>query len=275
MRVQAQAHWEPKAGSQTSEYEDAFWLLNAANNADVNADVFVDEFCCAIADGATESSYSRIWAKQWVQAVCHKRLFNAEAMLTQLPQLQRQWARYVQQRLQRRSAALPWYVTEKAQQGAHAALLSFNLQAGVGNGGAGWGTWQALAVGDCCLAQVRSGIAIALFPYVAASEFNTRPYLLASQPTNTDAKQLSAHIRTLMGEWHSGDHFYLMTDALAHWFYRSIEQGEMPWCAFDDLDSSASDFLSFREWIQVLRADGAIRNDDVTVMRIAVTGEDK
>ena len=223
--------------------------------------------------GRLSHRYSRIWAKQLVQAACHKRLFNDEALLGQLPQLQRQWSRYVQQRLQRRSAALPWYVTEKAQQGAHAALLSFNLQGAVGQGGVGWGTWHAMAVGDCCLAQVRSGITIALFPYVASSEFNTRPYLLASQPTNNDAKQVSAHICTLAGEWRSGDHFFLMTDALAQWFYRSIEQGERPWCAFDDLDSSASDFLSFREWMQLLRADGATRNDDVTVMRIVVTDE--
>jgi Protein phosphatase 2C len=266
MRVQTQAHWEPKAGSQDSEYEDAFWPLNAAQNMDV----FVDEFCCAVADGATESSYSRIWAKQLVQAACHKRLFNHEAVLAHLPQMQRQWSMYVQQRLQRSRAALPWYVTEKAQQGAHAALLSFNLQGGVGGG-----TWHALAVGDCCLAQVRDGIAINLFPYVSSSEFNTHPYLLASQPTHNDVKQVSVHVHTLTGEWHSGDHFFLMTDALAQWFYRGIEQGEMPWSAFDDLDSNAPAFLSFREWMQVLRADGIIRNDDVTVMHIVVTGGDK
>jgi hypothetical protein len=65
-----------------------------------------------------------------------------------------------------------------------------------------------------------------------------------------------------------------MSDALAQWFYRAHENDEQPWRAFNDLEKESSDeFLSFQEWVQVLRAEGAIRNDDVTVMRLVVRSE--
>ncbi|NJM42052.1 MAG: hypothetical protein HC853_15525 [Anaerolineae bacterium] len=74
MRVQARAHWEPKAGSHASEYEDAYWPTHVADDA------LVDDFCCAVADGATESSYSRMWAKQLAQAACHKHWLDETAL---------------------------------------------------------------------------------------------------------------------------------------------------------------------------------------------------
>ncbi|NJM42051.1 MAG: hypothetical protein HC853_15520 [Anaerolineae bacterium] len=178
--------------------------------------------------------------------------------------MQRQWAGHVRRRMQQRKTPLPWYVAEKAQQGAHAALL--HLQVG------GLGVWRALAVGDCCLAQVRDDAIVSLFPFTESSEFNNRPFLLPSQPVQP--AQLSAHIRVISGEWCSGDQFLLMSDALAHWFYRALENDEQPWRAFDDLEKESSgEFLSFQEWVQVLRAEGAIRNDDVTVMRMVVRSE--
>jgi hypothetical protein len=262
MRVQAQAQWEPKFGSQASEYEDAFCPTNAVD------DERVGEFTCAIADGATESSYSRIWAKQLAQAACHNRWLDAETLLAQLPHLQKQWASYVRQRLRNRSARPPWYVAEKAQQGAHAALLCLHFC----KGGAAWASWRALAVGDCCLVQVRDETIVSLFPFTGAIEFNSRPFLLASQPVNHT--QLAQHIHTCSGEWRSGDQFLLMTDALAHWFYRALENNEQPWRAFDDLQGHKDDVLSFQDWMQVLRAEGTIRNDDVTLLRVIVASED-
>ena len=62
MRVTTDVFWACKHGSQPHEYEDAFWPLH--HLADVNRDTF----CCAVADGATESSYARIWAKQLARA---------------------------------------------------------------------------------------------------------------------------------------------------------------------------------------------------------------
>ena len=63
MQVFAQAFWMPKAGTIEAEYEDAFWPNKPIH----------DQTKCArlaIADGAQESSFSKIWAIQLVRHFC-------------------------------------------------------------------------------------------------------------------------------------------------------------------------------------------------------------
>jgi hypothetical protein len=71
------------------------------------------------------------------------------------------------------------------------------------------------------------------------------------------------------GAWDPGDAFYLMTDALACWFMREVEEGRMPWGVLRDLDTSG-EIKPFREWVGDLRMDRAIRNDDVTLLRVDI-----
>ena len=60
MHVFSRAYWMPKAGNSEAEYEDSFWprFLDGESN----------NFRFAVADGATEASFSGIWARQIVRA---------------------------------------------------------------------------------------------------------------------------------------------------------------------------------------------------------------
>ena len=63
MRLFYEAMWIQKAGSPEEEYEDAFWPRRSVSGESRQKETF------AIADGATESSFSGVWAKQLVRRI--------------------------------------------------------------------------------------------------------------------------------------------------------------------------------------------------------------
>ena len=252
MRVTAHAYWLPKAGNRKEEYEDAFWPTRGVNREG-------DRFRFALADGATETSFSGLWARQLV------RCFGATQMdETDLEAaLQAEQGRWLQEV---RSKPLPWYAEEKAQSGAFAAFLgvvfqargnacdtdndeyrdvsnrhsplatrSFPTRRGDAPKMGGTATWQALAVGDCCLMQVRNNGLLRAFPVETAVSFGNQPHLLSSHPARNGA--LREHLATATGDCAAGDTFYLMTDALAHWFLCEVERQAAPWRALAALHS--------------------------------------
>ena len=69
MRVSVQGFWAAKSGNKNSEYEDDFWPHNRMISKEDKI------FRFAVADGATETSFSGILAKQLVRSFC-KGLFD-------------------------------------------------------------------------------------------------------------------------------------------------------------------------------------------------------
>ena len=252
MHVFARPFWAPKGGSADSEYEDAFWPRTAK-------EAKVADFRCAVADGATETSYSAIWAKQLVRYFC-KESSNVPFDGASLRQLQRRWSAIVRRR------PLPWYAEEKVHLGAFAAVLGLILYDGA-CAGRGNGNWQAVAIGDSCLVQVRGDAVLARFPLAASAAFSNRPHLLSSNPAHNS--RIVDHLQKMDGTWQSGDAFYLMTDALAFWFIREVEDRRRPWSILRDL-GTRDEPKPFREWVESLRAERAIRNDDVTLLRVDI-----
>lgn len=248
MEVFAQAFWLPKAGNSEAEYEDAFSPPEGGRKT---------RFRFAVADGATATSYSGIWAKQLVGAFAKGRI-RSPTIGKDLAPLQQLWGEEV------RRKPLPWYAEEKLRSGTFAAFLGLSLSARSAN--AGRGQWQALAVGDCCLAHVRRDKVLASFPITAAVDFNDRPFLVSSHPRQNGS--IEQHIRTRHGTWITEDTFFLMTDALAHWFYSEMEQDRRPWATLRDLDTE--EVKPFAQWISGLRSEHAIPNDDVTLLRIDI-----
>jgi len=244
----------PKAGNTDSEYEDAYWPERS-----------VDGESCprfAVADGATETSFSGIWATQIVEAYGAGAFENLPDS-GWLSELQRKWWSNVRER------PLPWYAEEKVESGTFAAFVGLTLD---------WespdsehGTWHAEAIGDCCLFQLRGSKILAKFPLQASEDFTNSPVLLSVKPGKHSAIDSLVSTR---GEWQRGDHFYLMTDAVAVWFFRAIERDEAPWETIRDLASepvsARSGMKSFREWVDASRRKGLMRNDDVTLYRIEV-----
>jgi hypothetical protein len=245
MQVSAYSYSVQKAGNRVEEYEDAYWPLGTVDECGTS-------FSFAVADGATEASYSKVWARLLVEAYCKGQLQEPDLSETLL-NLQTMWKESVG------AQPLPWYAEEKIRDGAFSSLLGLTIQEGESAGGEP-GIWEAMAVGDSCLFQVRDDELINSFPLNHSEKFNSRPTLLSSNPTFNE--RLSEYVFKMTGEWHVGDVFYLMTDALACWFLKVVEDGEKPW----KIRRSTQE--SFEGWIGKLRKEGAIRNDDVTMYRV-------
>jgi hypothetical protein len=253
MDAYLKAFWLPKEGSTEGEYEDAFLPCEARGYPIRKRQRF------AIADGATETSFSRLWAQLLVRGFVRRALAVPPTM-EQLKPLQERWRSKVG------GKSLPWYAEEKMSYGAFAALLGLELSEEEGEAGT-VRNWQATAAGDCCLVQVRDNAIVDTFPFADSSAFNSRPDLLASLTAfNGPQNEL---VKTAHGTWRGDDTFFLMTDALACWFFKQVEIGNRPWVSLSNLDHQEL-ANTFPEFVEDLRDNMEMKNDDVTLMRIDI-----
>ena len=247
----------PKAGSSEREYEDASSHESTFGRLKLVHPRF------SVSDGATESAFSREWARMLVRS-------NSRGAITPDNIRQRVEARGQRWLDLVTARSLPWYAERKVQEGAFATFLGLSLASGNGDLSSS-GTWTALAVGDSCLFQVRKDELIVSFPLTRAEQFGYRPVLLSSIPERNQAVWDKVEGLTQTGGWLPGDTFLLLTDALAHWFLAQVEQDARPWQEIAEISElSVFPMFQFREWIVGLRQSGAMRNDDVTMLRIQV-----
>jgi len=217
----------PKAGNAPEEYEDAAaigddrWPLRAA-----------------VADGATETSYSRLWAEILTSGLAEEGIPSADRLTTILPQWQAQWDQDVNERIE----DMPWYGAEKAADGAFATLLGLSVHED--------NSWTALSVGDCVLFHLPDSEQQTAWPIQDPREFGSRPDLLPSRDG-----QAVPNPAVTEGEWEVGDSFVLATDAAAQWLLRTDPAAVLE---FDD--------NRFRLATDSARGSGGLRNDDSTII---------
>ena len=246
MRVEQHAFFLPKAGNSDGDYEDAFYRP---------VTTLPRHRTCrfAIADGATETSYSGLWAELLVNAYGEGKI-DDRLEAADLEPLRQQWKARIG------GKPLPWYAEEKARLGAFSSLVGLRLL----KDGAQL-KWFAVAAGDSCLFHVRGGRLLSAFPLKRSADFTSRPALLSSNGGATSFLRSS-------GRWKDRDTFLLMTDALGCWFLRSIEDKARPWETLFDLRLDGTGPQSFEQLVHELRSTGQMRNDDVTLLRIRTTG---
>lgn len=251
MHISCQTFWLPKHGSSSEEYEDAFYPNNIG-------DIEKRIFRCAVADGATETSFSGIWAQLLTKAYVDDDI--------DLDVLSANWK---QQTTKPNQA---WYVEEKLASGAFAALVGLTIRASKDRRESS-GTWESTAVGDSCLFQVRKKELLLSYPLERWQQFNSSPSLLSSNAQNNSEELVAQLSETLEDEWRSGDIFYLMSDAIACWFLR--RQDEM-----EDAVKQVSGLTSLEALTALVDTERRhkdeedrvwMRNDDVTLMRIKVS----
>jgi hypothetical protein len=204
-----------------------------------------------VADGATESSYAKLWAALVAESYVRSELAGPE-FLARLNPARRLWRRTLAGR------PLPWFASEKAEQGAFAAFLGVEIDAHTNR-------WTALAVGDCCLVQVDDvgdGMRVVeAFPLQKSSQFTTSPYLIGSR---SDGESLNDRIRTRTGSLRDGDMLLLATDAMAAWLFKRHEEGRPLWkWLYRKLGTPES----FAAMVAYGRKNG-LRNDDFTLVRV-------
>jgi hypothetical protein len=219
-----------KAGNGRAEYEDAF-----------AGDAQTGRF--AVADGASESAFAATWAELLVEHFVRQR----GAWSAWLPSARRRW----QEQCERPD--VPWYLEEKIAEGAFATFLGVSFR--------GRDRWQAAAVGDCCLFQVRGDELRRAFPVRRSQDFGNRPDLLCSRSRPGGGKTKRFRLRA---DWSDGDVLLLATDALAQWFLRNVEEGGKPWNELLGLETQEQ----FANRIQEMRETKQARNDDATLLVI-------
>jgi hypothetical protein len=232
----------PKSGNSLEEYEDAWAHRQARTPAGIRV---------AVADGATESSFAKLWAVLLAESYVRSKLAGAE-FFARLQPARRLWRRKLAGR------PLPWFASEKAEQGAFAAFLGVHIDAHKNR-------WTALAVGDCCLMQVddvgKGMRVVDTFPLQKSSQFTMSPYLIGS---TSDGESLNERIQISTGSLRDGDMLLLATDALAAWLLKQHEEGRPLWkWLYRKLRTPES----FSAMVAYGRKHG-LRNDDFTLVRI-------
>lgn len=248
MHITAHSFWMPKAGNRAEEYEDAFahTPLNEAG---------VPEFLCAVADGATETSFSGLWARLLTAAYVERRLVGIDPPA--VARLAQDWQAEIAART--RDKPLPWYAEEKLQSGAFSSLVGLYL--------APPRYWRAVAVGDSCLFQLRRGRIIRAFPLMQSADFNNRPALISTQ---ADGNRALVPV-VVEGEWRDEDCFLMMTDALAQFFLAQREQlSRLLWMPLRDKFLRLRSQPAFADMVTRIRRERLCRNDDVTLVRVRV-----
>lgn len=250
MKISYRVFCLPKSGCSSDEYEDAFAPDYSSESGAHQIDC--KEFRCAVADGATETSFSGLWAGMLCRAYVDGKL--------DLPELARSW----QDELS--GMELPWYAEEKLQEGAFATLLGLHLKEEKKR--IRWSSW---ALGDSCLLHLREGSMLASFPLEKWQDFDYSPYLISSRIECNE--KLSEMELEKGGSCIAGDIFYLMTDAVSQWILRKeAESGD----GISSLESVRT-MAEFQTLVdgqrQAKDSEGRVlmHNDDVTWARISLS----
>lgn len=240
MRIAFNTFWLQKAGNQIEEYEDAYAPISLDEGE-------YPEFLCAVADGATETSFSGLWAKILVDAFVEKRFSHFDQGSIQ--ELSHSWRSQIAERTH--GKPLSWYAEEKLRNGAYASLMGLHIKQD------GW--WSAVCVGDSCLFQLCPARGVRAFPYTDPMQFNNRPMLISTNSVSN--AQVTSKVAR--GKWKEGDCFLLMTDALAHYFMLDKRMKSK-------LVPSILDQDEFEKIIDDARQARACRNDDVTLVKVCI-----
>ncbi len=244
MKISFQTFWMPKRGNSDEEYEDAAFPIESG-------ECDTDEFLCAVADGATEASFSRRWAQILVKG------FTEQTDLTEQAQA---WSAEIKE------MELPWYAQEKAESGAFATLSGLKLKPDGTTGGTYW----AKLLGDSCIFHIRDNQLVDSFPMKDYESFNNSPALLCS--ILSQHSDLESIFTIKEGEWKTGDRFILLTDAIAAWIFKRQEQhgdGIKTLVEIKDQKELSDLCVAAREKHD---EDGRVemRNDDVTMLDVRI-----
>lgn len=221
----------------------------------------------AIADGATEGMLSSVWAEILVKAFCRtgNEHVDPKAILEKAFKAWDSWFHTYLRARKMHGRPIQWYEEPGLEAGAFSTLLGLMLQ---DSDTKGFGSWEVGAIGDTCVFQVRGERLISSLPIADSSGFNTRPFLIRSKAK--PSSELLEAFNPKKGEWQIGDSFFLTTDALACWFLQEFESGDFPWRTVSQVAINTEG--PFERWVDELRDKKKLKNDDVTLVIIKVTG---
>ena len=233
-----------KDGNNEEENEDAVYPVLPNGNP-----LIQDTFKCAMADGATSTSFSKLWANLVASESIQSNNLQKD-ISSVLSTSQKKW------RAELSKKNLSWPAEIKVKQGAFCTLLWFRINS--------YHEWMACGVGDTCIFQIRKGWNVISYPLTWSSQFSNSAELISSNQLGCRAISSSP---PMMDGWEKGDTFIIATDALSEWFLRSIEKNED---AFQIIKNNTSSTILFKHWITAMRKKYLIKNDDTTLIWLNV-----
>ena len=241
-----------KKGGLPTENEDHFFPHEA--------EIRRNQLSVAIADGASEGFMSKLWSK--ILTISYVNFDRTDLDMRQFTDFcidiyNYQMEIYIQRRKERNNP-LKWFEENLMNKGSFSTLLGVTFV----NSSPTGGHWKSYSVGDSCLFQLRDDL-IEVFPNMDSSAFGNSPDLISSNPAYN--MELESRVKVKTGHFLFGDTFYLMTDAIAHWFITQIAGEKKPWITFDEFFEVGNDGLS--EYIDHLRGENRLKNDDTTIAR--------
>jgi hypothetical protein len=239
----------PKVGEQEIDIQDACCYSSDCTIA-------------AIADGASTSLWPREWANLLVEGFCRD---NQESIVS-IYKGWEEWLRPLQERWRQHSLKIkkdpniPWYAQgSRDKDHGSATFVGLKLQPSNQDGKK---NWEVLAVGDSCLFKISAKSSnLVCFPLSKSEQFKTVTDCFHSLPEYNYHKPL--YIEDF---YESGDIFLLATDALAEWIIKDCEKQSNRWRKL----ISVATLDEFTDFINQLRDDKLIKNDDTTLLRLKV-----
>lgn len=236
----------PKLGLSEAECEDKS-SLSSQNTSQLRI---------AVADGATESLFSDVWADILVNSYLEQgtELFTPSA----LESSSQKFVQNINQLILQMPETRHWFMYEKLDRGTHATLAAVEISHPE--------TINIFTVGDSCVFWRNGNTTnVEMLPKLSPNDFGSFPASICHIATTWIS--LEKKIAKLEVSFEASDSFHIAicTDALACWLATELQNGDTS--AWEKL-FQLSDDVSFTNFIAVLREQSKIRNDDVTLVLI-------
>ena len=229
----------PKSGNTSLENED-FYKISFKNNIIV------------LSDGASES----IFAGEWAKELCTYFSSDKKIDISIIDKLGNDF----QSKLSKNNKS--WYLKNKVQNiGAAASLLQIKIKSGI------FKSFLKLeAVGDSCALLFRSNGKLEWsFPITKSEDFNNKPDLVYSIAGVMEQRKIE--IKNKIFPMHKHYLLLIASDALAATLLKFSENHIFP----TDVIYSIKTEELYKTWIQKLRSDGLLKNDDTTLIAIKIS----
>jgi len=243
----------PKAGNRDVENEDALFPTSG-----IGETISGKPSTFIVADGATQTSFSGLWARCLIEACANKSLSESNFLLS-IENARETWDQTFE------GKAIPWHAAEKISQGAFTAITWLEIHHSPLNLGYAY-SWKALAVGDCCLFIARNNSIYVSLPLQNPTDFSLSPTLVPSKRERLDS--IKGNIQIGSGPLKKGDQIILTSDAFAAWIMKQSQSDKLSFLNMIQSIKNAKDSVGFTRWINSLRKSGELKNDDTSMIYI-------
>jgi hypothetical protein len=269
MQVQLVVFSAPKEGYAPAEWEDGAGGGSFGAGATHGGAPPRARF--AVADGATETYESRRWVNLLIGSFMSPDQSGSTPFPpgSTWPELDRRsiggWFKAMQERWQATMPATDDLIEQmKIRQGTLATfvggqILGIDTRAPI---------WQAVALGDSVLFHVRNGLLVEHFPPLRSRDFASAPEGIHTSPVLLD--RMCEQVLFREGKLGQEDMIFVATDAFAKWMISRIESGDRTlWPLLGELVHHNV----FTQLVAAERRTGAMKDDDVTLMRIRLLAQ--